>query len=50
MLRHAAACRFTDEYDLETTRQVLGHATVSMSRHYAQESESAAREAAKKIG
>jgi integrase len=50
MLRHAAACRFTDEYDLETTRQVLGHATVSMSRHYSQGSEAAAKKAAKKIG
>jgi integrase len=50
MLRHAAACRITDEYGLETTRQVLGHATVSMSRHYAQESDSAAKEAVKTLG
>ena len=44
MLRHSAACRITDEYDLETTRQVLGHATVEMSRHYAQESRSVCKE------
>jgi integrase len=50
MLRHSAAVRITDEYDLETARQVLGHATVSMSSHYAQESDSAAKKAAKKIG
>ena len=49
-LRHSAACRITDEYDIETTRQVLGHATVKMSRHYSQGSETAAKKAAKKIG
>jgi integrase len=49
-LRHSAACRITDEFDLEATRQVLGHSTVSMSRHYSQGSDSAAKKAAKKIG
>jgi integrase len=49
-LRHSAACRVLESFDIETTRQILGHATVKMSRHYAQDSDSAAREAAKKIG
>ena len=50
MLRHSAACRFKDAYDIETTRQVLGHTTVAMSEHYAAESDLAAREAVTKIG
>ena len=49
-LRHSAAVRITDSFDIETTRQVLGHSDVAMSRHYAQGSESAAKKAAKKIG
>ena len=49
-LRHSAAVRITDSFDIETTRQVLGHSNVAMSRHYAQDSESAAKKAAKKIG
>jgi integrase len=50
MLRHSAACKILESFDIETTRQVLGHATVKMSSHYAQDSDSAAREAAKMIG
>jgi integrase len=49
-LRHSAACRVLESFDIETTRQVLGHATVKMSRHYSQDSDSAAKEAAKVIG
>ena len=49
-LRHSAACRITDEYDIETTRQLLGHSNIAMSRHYAADSDSAARTAAKNLG
>jgi integrase len=49
-LRHSAATRITNRFDLETTRQLLGHTTVEMSRHYSGESDSAAREAAKMLG
>jgi integrase len=49
-LRHSAAVRITDECGLETTRQLLGHATISMSSHYSRGSEAAAKKAAKEIG
>jgi integrase len=49
-LRHSAAVRITDSFDIETTRQVLGHSKVSMTTHYARDSDSAAKKAAKKIG
>jgi integrase len=49
-LRHSAAVRITDSFDIETTRQVLGHSNAAMSRHYASGSEHAAKESAKKIG
>ena len=49
-LRHSAAVRITDSFGIETTRQVLGHSNVAMSRHYSQGSDSAAKKAAKKIG
>jgi integrase len=49
-LRHSAALRITNKYDLETTRQILGHVTVEMTRHYAQEADRAGKEAVKMIG
>jgi integrase len=49
-LRYSAAVRITNSCDLETTRQVLGHSSLSMSQHYAQDADQAAREAAKTIG
>jgi integrase len=49
-LRHSAAVRITDSFDIETTRQVLGHSNIAMSRHSASGSEYAAKESAKKIG
>jgi integrase len=49
-LRHSAACRITDSFDIEVTRQVLGHATVDMSRHYASGADLAAKQAARTIG
>lgn len=49
-LRHSCAVNVTNSFDIETTRQLLSHSTVSMSRHYAQDADQAAREAAKTIG
>ena len=50
MLRHSAACRIVDDYNLETARQLLGHSTTAMTRHYSKDAHSAAEIAAKKIG
>jgi integrase len=50
MIRHNAAVRFADEFGLEVTRQLLGHTSIEMSRHYASEADREAREAAKKLG
>ena len=49
-LRHSAAVRITDEFDLETARQLLGYSDASMTRHYSQDANHAAKEAARKIG
>jgi integrase len=49
-LRHSCAVHITDSFDIETTRQVLGHSNAAMSRHYASGSEAAAKQAAKMIG
>jgi integrase len=49
-LRHSCAVKITNSCGIEATRQVLGHSSVEMSRHYAQDADQAAREAAKTIG
>jgi integrase len=49
-LRHSCAVNVTNSFGIETTRQLLGHANVEMSQHYASEADLAAREAARKLG
>lgn len=49
-LRHTAGKRLREEFGLETTQAVLGHATADMSERYAGLARERAIEAAKKIG
>ncbi len=49
-LRHTAATRLREEYDLETAQTVLGHAKADMTEHYARRNEAKAVEVARAVG
>ena len=49
-MRHTNACDVREQFGLEHTQAVLGHASADMSQHYAKISSKKAAEVARKIG